>query len=91
LTSCFVNDDCEATERCEDITDGMDVACCVTGDRGTGVLGDACTNENDCASGLCVQRNDEPFICTQVCSETTVCPTNYECHPVLAMCFPTAI
>ena len=93
MTACFTNDDCAVTYRCENTAaDGeLELACCVEGARGTGVLGDACADENECATGLCVQKNDEPQTCTQLCDVDNECPMDYTCHAVLAMCFPDAI
>ena len=69
LTACFYNGDCAEAERCEDVGDGtLEVACCVMGARGTKTVGDECTSENECDSGLCVQRNDDPYICSKPCS-----------------------
>ncbi len=87
LTACFQNSDCAADERCDNVNPGgIEIACCVVGPRGTGQVGDMCTAESDCESGICIARNDDPEICSQECEGPDGCPGNLECNSFLGLC-----
>ena len=88
FTSCFDNTTCEATERCQNLAaQGLpEVACCVRGARGAGTTGDACSSDNDCETSICIERNDDPAICSESCGGPGECPEPLECHEVLGLC-----
>ncbi len=78
---CFSNYDCaDVATRCENVgTPNLPVACCVSGARGTGALGDVCVSENDCKSSLCIDTG-QSMLCSDICSGTAAC------IPALAKC-----
>jgi hypothetical protein len=81
--TCAFNRECAAAERCEcDETSGC---FCLPGARGTGVLGDACTTGNDCASAVCVEG---PTGGTSFCSDE--CGDDGDCMEPLARCLDVA-
>jgi hypothetical protein len=82
LTECFANEECQADERCQDVGGGVEVPCCVPGERGTKATGDECASENECASGVCIGRNDDPEICSEDCGDDMMCPDDLECVEV---------
>jgi hypothetical protein len=66
--ACFINDDCPAPERCQNMSaNEVEIPCCVPGARGTLPAGEPCTGENDCATSLCISYNDGPFLCSAPC------------------------
>jgi len=69
-TECFSNYDCSnAATRCQNMgTSDWPVACCVNGARGQGALGHPCTNENDCASSLCLETTPQ-WLCSDRCPD----------------------
>jgi hypothetical protein len=75
--SCFSNLDCtDSSRRCENKgTNEAPVACCVPGDRGTGMGGDMCKSELDCASGACVYGASATY-CSPECMSDSDCPTS---------------
>jgi hypothetical protein len=76
LTDCVESTDCADGLRCENLpVDGESFAraCCVEGPRGCDPSGVTCTDELDCASGLCIARNDGPTYCTHVCEGPEDC------------------
>lgn len=88
-TDCFINDDCPAAERCQNMSaNEVEIPCCVPGVRGTGAAGVPCTNENECASSLCISYNDGPFLCSAPCDGSEgACPEAApEC--VFGLCVP---
>ena len=72
---CFSNFDCnKATDRCDNVgTENMPLACCVPGARGTSKPGDACTDSNECESGVCIEGNGKQ-LCSGTCKDKTDCP-----------------
>ena len=77
---CFSNYDClDANDRCEDVGEEVGfVVCCVPGARGAGVAGDACTQEHDCASSICIDN-----LCSDTCTDVNDCPTSMQsCTPI---------
>jgi len=79
LEECFSNHDCEGDERCQDIsTSAFEIPCCVTAPRGSAAAGETCVDAEDCASGLCVSRNDGPYLCTDTCTDVGDCPANMQ-------------
>ena len=88
-TDCFHNGDCEASERCENMSaNDVQIPCCVTGARGTADAGVACVNENDCASALCISMNDGPFLCSKVCQDDSECPPAAAKCSAIGACVP---
>ena len=79
LEECFSNHDCAAAKRCQDISSsGFEIPCCVSAPRGTAAVGATCVDAEDCASGLCVSRNDGPYLCTDTCDDVNDCPANMQ-------------
>ncbi|MEO8702746.1 MAG: hypothetical protein ABI867_22065 [Kofleriaceae bacterium] len=69
---CFSNDDCPDSTRChaEDETHVF----CTPGPRGTGAAGTVCTGEDDCASALCVEGENDVLRCSKICTDNAQCP-----------------
>ncbi len=90
LSACFANSDCDEDFRCQNIAAGEEaIACCVQAPRGTGITGDACSSENECASGLCIEFNDNPYLCADECDPSAdECPEGFFCHGFMAVCVP---
>ncbi|HJK99992.1 MAG TPA: matrixin family metalloprotease [Polyangiaceae bacterium LLY-WYZ-15_(1-7)] len=63
-------------------------ACVSEGSLGT--PGDFCTDNADCASGLCAVRGEGDQFCTDLCSDATECPDGFACVPVgsTSICVP---
>lgn len=59
---------------------------------GQGQLGDACSNNTDCASKLCESQDGSSYTCTQTCDASNPCPTGYACAASgnANYCFPQA-
>jgi hypothetical protein len=76
--SCFANADCPDNMRCEGSGTGL-MGVCVTGDRGTKNTGEPCTDENECAGGICIARNDGQALCSQPCDQNMPCPESLVC------------
>ena len=71
---CFANNECETERRCENAgTENEPVPCCVLGARGTGQAADACIDENDCESGVCIAGSG-PYMCSKTCTTNDDCP-----------------
>lgn len=69
-TQCSFNRDCEASSVC----DCAEFPCtCQLGTRGTGAVGTPCTDEDDCASAVCINENTTDSYCTDACTDTSVC------------------
>jgi hypothetical protein len=84
-SDCFSNYDCAATERCENVgTSDLPTACCVTGERGAGALGDGCVAENDCSSSLCIEGGTCGFTCSDKCTSDDDCPADLPSCIVIA-------
>lgn len=83
-TACFENSECAGTERCEDVGDGIEVACCVTAPRGCKAIGETCEGgEIECESGVCIGRNDGAELCTKGCESDADCPASQpECASI---------
>lgn len=87
-TVCFLNSDCLATERCQNVsTTNVIFPCCIPGERGTKKVGVDCTGDDDttCESGLCINRNpanNDVFLCGGACMKDKECPNNMECKSV---------
>ena len=76
---CFSNDDCPDGTRCQDVGVAVEMPCCVMGMRGPKQLGEECMNENECASGVCIGRNDGAEICSEDCGDDMDCGDALEC------------
>lgn len=96
---CFSNDDCLTERRCEevDVGGGELYACCVVGARGAGQAGEACDDQNDCASAVCIAvgRTMEGGRCSQTCTQASECPEGMQDCKLIAFsdsdyrwCFP---
>lgn len=77
------NDDCPADQRCN--CDEATGSCiCAPGARGEGVLGDACDEQTDCATGLCLDAQ-----CSRPCDNENPCEAPLaECQAFLGLCVP---
>ncbi len=88
-TDCIDSSDCADGYRCENLpVDGetFSRACCVEGLRGCLARGEACEDEFDCESGLCMDRNGGTKYCTGQCSDNTECPDPIgECYDMVVM------
>ena len=76
-TTCFSNQDCELSQRCENIgsDENPDVRC-VSGERGTLAAGENCDpglGELQCASSICIDASAESF-CSETCTGDETCP-----------------
>jgi hypothetical protein len=86
-TDCFINADCEASQRCENMSaNEVEIPCCVTGARGTKVAGEPCTSENECDTSLCISYNEGPQLCSRPCDDTPCPAAASEC--VFGLCVP---
>ena len=88
-SECFSNDDCQASERCQNMSaNDVEVPCCITGARGTKGAGEACTGENECETSLCISYNDGPQLCSKPCDgSASDCPAAAsDC--VFGLCVP---
>ena len=84
---CFINADCEASQRCENMSaNEIEIPCCVTGARGTKVAGEPCTTENECDTSLCISYNEGPQLCSRPCDDTPCPAAASEC--VFGLCVP---
>jgi hypothetical protein len=85
-TACHSNYECPDDLRCEAVTD--DSMYCLIGRRGTGRIGDACGDDLrglGCASGLCVDADEEEGIPQDTCTEP--CTGNEGCAVPFPVCF----
>jgi hypothetical protein len=81
--SCSVNynADCPAGERCDCSEDTGDCFC-ESGTRGTGALGDACSSQHDCATGICVDDQ-----CSKRCGGGADCGGDVPvCQSIIGYC-----
>ena len=63
LDQCFFNDNCDESMRCEDMGGPEnEVLCCTTGERGTKLLGEACSTGMECEFGRCFDG-----LCSALC------------------------
>lgn len=90
LTECFSNFDCQDAEVCTNVSDNaVEIACCVTGERGSKVLGDNCTNDDDttCESGICIGSSaSDNMFCSAPCEMDEDCPDFMRCVGALGVC-----
>ncbi len=85
-TQCAYNDNCSASERCENLgTAAVEVLCCTTGARGTKKVGQACTSELDCEFGRCLGS-----LCSAECDyDVDPCPpATMVCNEIRGLCEP---
>lgn len=81
-SDCFINADCQASERCQNMSaNDVEIPCCITGARGTKVAGEPCTGENECDTSLCISYNDGPQLCSMPCPED-----GSDCPPAASAC-----
>ena len=95
-TECFANVDCAAAQRCQNVgSEALPLACCVPGARGTKAAGEPCSNENECASAVCIARGTTGHRCSMDCTKDSDCPVGMQqCISIsfsgspLSWCFP---
>lgn len=80
-TACENNDECNDGEECRNNL-------CVPDNGLTGELGDICTDNLECLSGMCGTVGDESR-CSQSCDDATPCPAGFECVGGAA-CWPSS-
>jgi hypothetical protein len=90
LTKCDDSFDCADNQRCENIYNDVNEytnPCCVDGLRGCKKTGESCEDEFDCESGLCIEKNDGGYFCSQKCDpDNNACPaTVSECKDLYVM------
>lgn len=96
---CFSNDDCLIERRCEevDVGGGELWACCVIGARGTLEAGETCTDQNQCASAVCISVGTtmDNGRCSKPCVTAQDCPVGMQDCKLIAFsnsdtrwCFP---
>ncbi|MEY3014001.1 MAG: hypothetical protein RIT45_2736, partial [Pseudomonadota bacterium] len=78
---------CPSGYACMTLTNGKG-GCFKTGD---GKLGESCSKDLDCQSGVC-EAADNKYICSQTCTSSANCPTGYACYDVGGggACLPAA-
>jgi MYXO-CTERM domain-containing protein len=64
--------------KCENGYDCVEGLCYSADGGSIGELGDDCTGNGQCYSGLCAQSGEEQR-CSQTCDETNVCPDGFHC------------
>lgn len=47
--------------------------------KGTAEIGEACTANKDCASGLCINGASGATVCSSACTASDECPTDFSC------------
>lgn len=85
-SGCTSDDDCATDQACDTVS-----GVCVP--RPGAMLGDACTTNDQCSSGLCaVDVGAGDSFCTQLCAADAPCPAGFECAAVeggSSACRPT--
>lgn len=91
LVLCGWNGDCAEQERCQDIgnTPNAGVTCCVAACRGAKEVGELCTTVDECNSGSCIGRNDDPSICSKPCDTDVDCGGDLECVDIPFLAYPS--
>lgn len=51
-------------------------------------VGDACTGNDQCESGLCKAGTDMAFKCRQACEAAGTCPDGFFCNVIIGACMP---
>lgn len=89
-TECGWAGDCGEMERCQDVGSVPDsgVTCCITACRGEKELGEECSSLDECASGACIARNDDPAVCTRPCDTAADCSGDLECVNIPFLAYP---
>lgn len=86
---CSESSDCPSGFGCAAIEETL---VCVPGSGGStgGELGDACTDDSQCASDLCAPSIDGGGVCSQLCDEAQGCGDGFTCEPVVggSICLP---
>lgn len=92
--TCFLNEDCPATQRCEsEGGSGSGVStsgCCRDGARGSATFGQECTGSDDCESGLCIGGDDGKSYCSKMCESSDDCADSplAKCQSLYFVCIP---
>jgi Trypsin len=95
-TSGVCTELCDETTACPDGTECTQVnekdSVCLPPEQGGGQLGDACTADGECASGLCAVSPEGDGICTEECTGVFDCEDGFSCQEVEggAVCLPSA-
>jgi uncharacterized protein (TIGR03382 family) len=79
---CSESSDCPTGFGCAAI-DEIQVCIPATGGGTGGDLGDACTDDGQCASDLCAPSIEGGGVCSQLCDEATSCGAGFSCEPVV--------
>jgi putative metal-binding protein len=87
-TACHRTNDCApgSNRYCTYRKRDNDVSRVCRTQQGSAATGDTCTNDSDCASGMCVCNNElcssGSGKCSEVCSGATDCPGGAECGTI---------
>ena len=84
---------CDTADQCPDRfmcgAVGEETVCLPDGS----LVGEACTNNEECASGLCASGTSEGSICTRLCGAMQACSPGFECLRLqggtTAVCVPS--
>jgi V8-like Glu-specific endopeptidase len=86
------SDPCPQADDCVNVNGAPGISkACVPNTGGQGKLGTTCTQNPECASGICVEVPSKGTICSQRCDlQTQDCPTGYSCvsSSIGGLCIP---
>ncbi|MAQ15088.1 MAG: hypothetical protein CMN30_09890 [Sandaracinus sp.] len=74
---CTEDANCPTGFTCETVSDG--VAVCAPQ---TGLVGESCSANEDCISGLCAMGTHNGSVCTEICGPDIACDPGFECYRV---------
>ena len=76
-----VGDTCDPTETCSNSLGGANLHTCrVTVDVGSKAVGEACTADDQCRSGACMNFGGGERYCVDACASDAYCPTSMTCQ-----------
>jgi len=83
-TPCILDSDCPDTTRCEGLllVGGKPIFFCKSYDPKLAALGEPCSTDSDCQSGLCPFKGFKgfvPSVCSAVCPSVEDCPGELKC------------